>query len=95
VALDALLVLLFAFGNVSGGQQQAVVDGALNRFFCDGLGRHVDGIGRTFVLGRMKQRMRRLIDPDQGEAGSEHAERDLVEAQITHGLALLQSLADA
>ena len=95
VALDALLVLLFALRHIGGGQEEAVVDRAFGRFFHDGLGRDVNGIRRNLVLRRVEQGVGRLIDPDQGEACAKDAERDLVEAQITHGLALLQSLADA
>jgi len=53
---------------------------------------HIDEIAGLLMVCGVEQGMRGLVQADQREAGPEDAECNLVEAQITHGLTVLQSL---
>jgi hypothetical protein len=84
--------LLGALRNVGGGEQGAVVDGARLGRGRRILSRHFDVVARELVFLVLEHRVGGLVEADQGEARAEDAEGDLVEAEITHGVALFQSL---
>ena len=72
------------------GEQRAVVA----RTFDDGRAAsasffHFDVVAGEFVFGVVEHAVRGFVQADQRETRAEDAKRDLVEAQITHGLALL------